>query len=131
MWTYLQTGTLIGPDDVRHPAYSGRGEHKNVPKDETLEGLGPIPCGLYHIGDPVDTVRHGDYVLPLTPDPGNVMFGRTSFLIHGDSIIEPGTASKGCVIASLATRKLIGESGDHILQVLSGDVAVDPGMQNE
>jgi hypothetical protein len=42
----------------------------------------------------------------LTPD-GHEAHGRTEFLIHGDSVDAPGTASEGCIILSPAIRKKI------------------------
>lgn len=131
MWTYLQTGLLIGPDELRFPAYSGRGEYKNKPSAENIKDWGPIPCGVYRIGDPVDTVTHGPYVLPLTPDAANQMHGRSGFLIHGDSVIAAGTASEGCIVAARSIREVIHQSQDRELHVESGLVAVDPGIESE
>jgi len=65
----------------------------------------------------VDTVTHGPYVLPLTPSLNNQMFGRSGFLIHGDSVVNPGTASEGCIILPRAVRQQIWGAGDHVLQV--------------
>src|SRR6266850_4122660 len=53
----------------------------------------------------------------LTPDASNQMFGRTAFLIHGDSVVEPGTASRGCIIMSRGIRNEVAPSGDHVLTV--------------
>jgi len=135
MWTFYQVGELVGPDEVRHPAYSGKGEHKNDPASQEIENWGPIPCGIYHIGSPYDSPTHGPFVLPLTPDAANNMFGRHSFLIHGDSVKEPGTASEGCVIAPRVLREQIYKSGDKQLVVAARPpapaVATDPGMEAE
>ena len=132
MWTFIQTGALIGPDGKLNPAYSGRGQYKNDPHAQNIENWGPIPCGIYRIGDPVDTVTHGPYVLPLAADAANEMFGRSGFLIHGDSIVEPGSASDGCIIVSRALREQIVSSMDRGLQVKSGvAIAVDPGTEAE
>jgi hypothetical protein len=81
---------------------------------------GPIPAGKYFIGTPHDTLTHGPFVLPLTPDPANEMFGRSAFLMHGDSVVDPGTASRGCIIMSRAVRKQVAASGDAELRVISG-----------
>jgi hypothetical protein len=127
MWTYVQkTGELLR--DGLHVAlgYSGfddpetgqRG--KNNPEMAGIEDVGPIPVGRYFIGTPHDTLTHGPFVLPLKPDPGNEMFGRSAFLIHGDSVVEPGTASRGCIIMSRAVRAQVAASGDKVLQVISG-----------
>lgn len=100
--------------------YSGSGIHKNDPDSQALANLGPIPCGRYTIGAPQDTVTHGPYVLPLMPHVGNEMHMRSHFLIHGDSVVTPGSASEGCVILSRAVRQLVWESNDHLLEVVSG-----------
>ena len=100
--------------------YSGApGIGKNNPVQQDVEDVGPIPQGLYRIQAPVDTVTHGPYVLPLTPDPANEMFGRAGFLIHGDSVVDPGTASKGCIILPRFARQRIWESPDHVLTVVA------------
>jgi len=82
--------------------YSGFSVGKNNPDLQDKVGLGPIPTGWYTIDDTVENVEksgpHGKYVLRLHPDPKNEMHGRSGFLIHGDSIKSPGTASHGCII---------------------------------
>lgn len=132
-WLYLQTGTLIGPDDRRYPAYSGKGEHKNVPTSQNIEDWGPIPSGVYTIGEPRNTTMHGPFVLPLTPDPANEMFGRSEFLIHGNSLVERGSASEGCIVTSRAIREAIHNSQDKELRVVAAlpKVAIDPAIEAE
>ena len=118
-WTYEQrTGQLSrdGANIVR--GYSGAGEGKNNPEDQEIHNVGPIPRGLYTINSPQDTVTHGPYVLSLTPDPENEMYGRDSFLIHGDSKVDPGTASEGCIILPRNIRERIWTSGDTSLKVV-------------
>jgi hypothetical protein len=121
VWTYVQkTGELLR--DGLHIAvgYSGWKNGKNNPEMQNVEEAGPIPVGKYFIGTPHDTLTHGPFVLPLTPDPGNEMFGRSAFLVHGDSVVAPGMASRGCIIMSRAVRTEVAESGDKLLQVISG-----------
>lgn len=98
--------------------YSGRGIYKNVPADDNLLDEGPIPAGFYDIGTPRDTDTHGPFVLPLTPHPSNQMFGRGGFLIHGDSVSNPGCASLGCIVTSPVVRHEIAASGDTLLHVI-------------
>jgi hypothetical protein len=120
---------MIAPNDVRYPGYSGAGDNKNVPASQWIKNKGPIPCGIYTIEPPIDTKTHGPYVLWLTPDPANEMFGRSAFGIHGDSLVAPGTASEGCIILSRVSRETIWLSGDHILEVKASEmkfVAIDP-----
>ena len=118
-WIYNQsTGVLIDPAGAKVcEGYSGCGEGKNMPSLQDVRDVGPIPCGSYSVGEPEDTALHGPFVLPLTPHEGNEMFGRSGFLIHGDSIERPGTASKGCVIMPRWAREEIGRSTDRELEV--------------
>jgi hypothetical protein len=121
MWTYTQaTGWLSKGGKNLYRGYSGRDQGKNNPQMEDVRDTGPIPTGTYKIGFPMTTTTHGPYVLALTPDPKNIMFNRAGFLIHGDSIKEPGTASHGCIILPRSARELIYQSGDHEIEVVSG-----------
>ena len=119
MWRYSQkTGELFLDDIHIATGYSGHGDSKNHPADEALHNRGPIPRGDYTILAPRDTVEHGPCVLPLRPDSENKMYGRGGFLIHGDSIKAPGTASLGCIILSRVIRQRIWDSDDHELTVV-------------
>lgn len=72
---------------------------------------------IYKIGNPFQHTKAGGYVLRLTADSSNNMCGRDGFLIHGDSIKNPGTASNGCIITSISDRITIHTSNDKILIV--------------
>jgi hypothetical protein len=98
--------------------YSGHGDSKNSPKQQAAPNLGPIPRGLWVIGDPYDSVNVGPFALPLTPS-GHTAFGRTAFLVHGDSIKDPGTASRGCIILPRQAREQINKQNDRILKVVA------------
>ena len=126
-WNYEQvTGYMRSPDGlVVGMGYSGASLGKNNPAAQSMENRGPIPVGAYTIGDPHDTVTHGPFVLPLAPDSGNEMFGRSGFLIHGDSVVAPGTASEGCIIMPKLVREEIARSLDRKLEVISGPYQVD------
>lgn len=120
MWTFNRSqGKIIAPDGQTYSAYSGHGEGVNNPALESVHNVGPIPGGLWDIGAPQDTVTHGSYVLPLTPHSDTVTYGRSGFLIHGDSLAHAGerTASLGCVIVAHTVRVLVWSSGDHVLRV--------------
>jgi len=130
MWKYEQlTGRLFSDysnptgEEVVAIGYSGHGEGKNNPNLQNVHDVGPLPVGVYDIGPPQDTVTHGPYVLTLHPEPDNVMYGRSGFLIHGDSVVHPGTASQGCIIMSRDIREKIWKSGDRVLRVVSGQTA--------
>ena len=119
-WVWeIATGRLYtDAGDLLAIGYSGSPAYKNDIKAVSLHNEGPIPPGVYTIQAPRDTVTHGPYALPLEPSPSNVMYGRAGFLIHGDSVHAPGTASEGCIILPRAIRTEIWESGDHTLNVI-------------
>lgn len=114
----ISTGTLRKDGVFLGVGYSGQPECKNDPNKCSVRCKGPIPPGLYGIGAPVDTMTHGPYVLPLTPNPKNEMYGRSGFLIHGDSVVHPGTASEGCIILPRTVREAIHNSADINLEVV-------------
>ena len=122
MHTYLQlSGQWLDPTGkLLTTGYSGLGYAKNNPDMEVLPGLGPIPQGIYTIGQPFDSPKHGPFVMHLEPDPGTQTYGRSGFLLHGDSKWHPGESSTGCIIMPREYREAIWASGDHQLQVLSG-----------
>jgi hypothetical protein len=122
MWTFVQrTGDLLHDGTARGTGYSGAAQGKNNPEMQTDKGIGPIPCGFYSIAGLIDRdPACGEYVLVLTPDEANEMFGRTGFRWHGDSIEHPGQASHGCIVSARALRTEAWEGADHSLQVISG-----------
>lgn len=118
-WVYEQvTGRLLQNGQRIAIGYAGIGDGKNNPDMQDVQGVGPLPKGVYEIGSPRDTPTHGPYVLPLTPDDANEMHGRSSFLIHGDSIRNPGFASHGCIVVGLTVREKVWLSGDRKLEVI-------------
>lgn len=118
-WTYAQkSGGLQRDGKPIATGYSGAGVGKNNPAQQNVPNVGPIPQGDWTIaGPPVDTAEHGPYVLRLNPASGTETFGRSGFLMHGDSREHPGCASHGCVILPRAVREQIWNSGDRILEV--------------
>lgn len=123
-WTYEQsTGRLLWPSGEQLAVgYSGHGEGVNNPSLESVENVGPLPCGWYGLGTPHDSATHGPFFIPLIPDPSNQMFGRSAFGIHGDEIKHAGErlASNGCIIVGPFTRHTMWQSTDHRLQVVPG-----------
>jgi hypothetical protein len=118
MWTYSQgTGKLFDPAG-KHVAtgYSGKGKGKNNCDMQHVKNVGPIPRGLYTIGQAYNSQKVGPFALPLTPDPSNEMFGRSAFLVHGDN--KTGTASEGCIILGRMTRDALNYSTDRVLKVV-------------
>lgn len=120
MWTYAQaSGQLLQDGQLVGTGYSGHDNGKNNPSMQAVPDVGPIPQGGWSIaGPPVNTAEHGPYVLTLQPAPGTNTFGRSGFLMHGDSIEAPGCASRGCVIMPRAVREQVWTSGDTDLEVV-------------
>src|SRR5262249_38917764 len=131
------TGKLRdGEGNVIGIGYSGAGDGKNNPKLEHVVDVGPIPQGTYTIvGPPFNSPKHGPFVLHLRPDAATTQriagFGRDpdTFLLHGDSVHEPGTASQGCIIQDRMTRTRVAANlpVDNTLQVVSGELNLDEG----
>lgn len=119
MWTYCQSTGQIFQDAVeKGVGYSGKGNCKNKCEKEQVHNFGPIPRGLYRMTRLVQsTEEHGPYVIVLSPDKDNTMYGRGGFLIHGDN--RTGDASEGCIILNRKIRELIWTSEDRELEVVA------------
>lgn len=123
-WVYEQKTGLLRRDDaidIVGKGYSGHTQGKNNPALEAVPDVGPIPRGTYTIGPPYDSEHTGPYTLSLTPAPSNQMYGRSELKMHGDSKDHPGEASHGCVIMPHDVRARVWNSGDHQIEVVSGD----------
>src|ERR1700685_1463612 len=107
MWTYAQkSGDLLQDGQRVATGYSGIDNGKNNPAQQAVPNVGPIPQGEWEIvGPPISTLAHGPYVLSLQPSAQTNTFGRSGFLMHGDSIDAPGCASHGCIIMPRAVRE--------------------------
>lgn len=97
--------------------YAGAVGYKDNVEFECIKDKGPLPRGTYRIEHPTDVGSTGPYSLPLTPLTAASMCHRNSFRIHGDSLRDPGTASKGCIVAEREIRRKIWDSGDRELIV--------------
>lgn len=122
MWTFEQrTGRLRHNDKLVATGYSGYGPGKNDPLSQHLVGIGPIPQGAYWIGEAFDTETHGPIAIRLVPiHPGTETFGRSGFMVHGDSREHPGAASHGCIVVGPKVREDMATHHDKLLVVLSG-----------
>ena len=128
-WVYRQrTGELLHEGRVIAIGYSGHddgdgvpepGEGKNDPAAQAVRSVGPIPVGRYTIGPPHTHPTAGPYTMRLTPQAGTETFGRSGFLIHGDSRSSPGAASLGCIILARPFRVAVWMSGDVALDVVA------------
>lgn len=111
-WLYRQASGELSLDGAVHVGvgygYSGHGDGKNNPDLQRVPNVGPIPAGSYTIGTAYTHPQKGPLVMRLTPHSDT--FGRSGFLIHGDSIAHPGEASEGCIILSHSIRQQVSES---------------------
>ena len=119
-WTYDQSsGQVFFQGKLYTQAYSGRDAGKNNPALQDKVALGPIPRGIWRMGNPYKSEAVGRYCIPLIPMEGTVTFNRTAFLIHGDSVSHPGKASKGCIIVSpLSRRQTMYTQGNRLVRVI-------------
>lgn len=113
--TYSQTtGIFTGPG-ISATGYSGRSDGLNNPSMQSVHDVGPIPQGDYTIQAPHADPKVGPIAMRLVPWTHNTMFGRGSFLIHGDNAQQNHSASEGCIILPRDVRVKIG------ISVLNGD----------
>lgn len=106
---------------VGYFGYSGHETGKNNPAMQDDIDVGPIPVGNWLISTFFDHPKKGPIVARLTPLPETNVFGRSAFMIHGDSIADPGEASLGCIILAKPARIAIRDSNDYNLEVISGE----------
>jgi len=121
MWTYEQfTGNLFHDGELVGRGYAGMGEGKNSPAHQSQKDVGPIPQGMWLIDQFFNSAQFGPIVCHLWPKAGTETFGRSGFLIHGDSSAHPGLASHGCIVMSNVARAAVRDSKDTLLKVVSG-----------
>ena len=99
--TYSQSNGLIVNSDGGQIAagWAGHGQGKNNPIMEDVQCVGPLPRGLYRVGEWQTHPRLGQHCAPLTQVQGE-SFGRSGFWIHGPSR-DPekyGQESEGCIV---------------------------------
>lgn len=121
-WRYNQgTGEIQdAKGQTRGRGYAGHGPGKNNPLMERVKNVGPIPRGLWGMQHPIDSKLRGPYVIMLDPEDGTETYGRSGFLVHGDSRTHPGEASHGCIVCGRKLREAMWESGDHLIEVHNG-----------
>jgi hypothetical protein len=122
-WIYTQaTGELWRDGKLIAKGYSGAPGYINATASEGLRNLGPIPRGLWRMVLVYrQHARLGSTAIALKPE-GHQALGRSDFMIHADSIRNPGKASQGCIIlpsaARVAMAACVGKGGDGELVVV-------------
>ena len=125
------TGLLCGVDELGQwyplgEGYSGKPPFVNNADAQHRKGLGPIPRGVYRVGEPYTHGTRGPLVMRLTPKQGNQMFGRSHFLIHGDNRHGNRSASRGCIVLRRDLREVVASHVPIDLHVVRGvDIAED------
>lgn len=77
-WTWDQSaGLMLDPDGKRFAGgYSGKRSGLNNPAKQRERACGPIPQGMWRIGELRRSKRTGPNIMDLTPLPGTQTFGR-------------------------------------------------------
>ena len=101
-------------DTVLGYGYSGQAQYLNNQLFQEDHNLGPLPAGTYTISSIADDPRRGAHTCVLTPAATNEMYGRSGFLIHGDTTPPTHSASDGCIITPLWVRQQF-KAGDEIV----------------
>lgn len=122
-WEYKQsTGEMTHDGQTFATGYSGHGDGVNNPADEAIPNIGPVPVGVYTIGEAFTHPHAGPICMRLTPAAGDEEFGRAGFMIHGDNAAANHTASEGCIILPHDARIALSEAvaaGDNQLTVIA------------
>jgi len=100
--SFVCANDITGQQYLSCTGYAGQGSGLNNPAAQNQQNVGPLPQGDYTVGG--STRRRGPVTRPLTPDPGNTMYGRSAFLIHGDNRAQNYTAAEGCIMVDLKCR---------------------------
>lgn len=120
MFEYSQTsGSLTHDGKPLGVCYSGHNNGVengvNNPALQSVAMVGPIPAGVYTIGEPFHHPTCGPDAMRLTAAEGTETFGRGGFLMHGDNSKGNESASEGCIIAAHTIRLYVAQ------QVAAGD----------
>jgi hypothetical protein len=106
-WGVFTVATSVpGKSTIVAYGYSGHQDCLNDIHKQNIQGVGPLPAGTYVISRIYDDVERGKHTCELLPQTTNKMFGRSGFLIHGDTMAEAHNASDGCIVTTYAIRTM-------------------------
>lgn len=97
--------------------YSGLAEGLNNSSFQDVRGMGPIPRGLYAVGEWFDHPHLGPCVAVLTPVDHDAL-RRTELFIHGAHMNDEHDSSNGCIVVGPRERHELRDSGDKELRVI-------------
>jgi hypothetical protein len=116
-WSYhVASGRLFNGGFEVEKGYSGHHDAANRPELEHVRAYGPIPRGLWRLGQMIDHPRLGPVSIPLMP-VDHQAHGRSGFYIHGDNRHRNRTASSGCIILGRSTRLRLARSEQRLIVV--------------
>jgi hypothetical protein len=96
----VATGKMFHGLTLLWVGYSGKGVGLNNSLYEMIPDIGPCPRGQFVFGKAKDDPKMGPCAIPILPQPGTQMFGRSGIYLHGDNSEHDNTASEGCIIKS-------------------------------
>lgn len=108
---YSQSTGVITTDEggVITTGWAGNGEGKNNPRMQAVMSVGPLPQGIYGVGEWEEThAGLGPLVARLIQFRGKT-FNRAAFYIHGPAV-DPehrGQESKGCIVIPRPGREAV------------------------
>lgn len=115
----IKSGKLEDSDgNLLGTGWSGQREGYNNPAMVSISKTGPLPPGTYAIGPAYTHPHLGPVVMNLNPDPGNEMYGRDDFRIHGAAELNPELSSEGCIILPRSVREALVARADRTLEVV-------------
>jgi ribosomal protein L37E len=95
--------------------YSGHQPAINDIHSQSAKNVGPIPTGTYTLVlNTISPEKGSTPIFDLRPATSNRMFGRDSFMIHGDTEEMDHTASDGCIVMAHNFRQML-KAGDTIV----------------
>jgi len=103
-------------NDSRPKVNPDRVHGYNNPDAQNLHCIGPLPQGLYKIGEWGVHPELGAHSAPLTQVSGET-YGRSGFYIHGPGA-DPANSSEGCIVIPHDPRLAVEATGETLVQVI-------------
>lgn len=98
--------------------YSGHETGLNNIHMQNAKGVGPIPVGLWRVGQWVSHPHLGLVVAALSPIKLTSTYNRDGFFIHGDNALMNHSGSDGCIVLPVAARNALRATGETQLTVI-------------
>ena len=96
-------GNVVAPPDA---CFAGNHEGLNNPAMQNVGFIGPLPQGVYSVGDWGEHGALGPNSAPLTQVSGDT-YGRNNFFCHGPGGHDPSQCSEGCIVVEAEYRQKV------------------------